>query len=166
MKLTSQTIAAGGSPRRSAVKRRASSPSCERDARIGCEARVELAMADVDGDDESRAARQQHVGEAARRRADVEAGEAARIERESVERRGELDARRARPRMRRARLDRGVGREGSDGLRTIAPSARTSPAAIAACARARLGKSPRSTSSRSARWRMAGPREIRPSAPG
>src|ERR1700728_4787957 len=41
----------------------------------------------------------------------------------------------------------------SDALRTWTPSALTRPAAIAACARARLSNRPRSTRRRSARWR-------------
>ena len=44
------------------------------DARVGGEARVELAVADVDADDVLRAALQQHVGEAAGALAEVEAG--------------------------------------------------------------------------------------------
>ena len=42
------------------------------DARVGAQAPVELPVADVEGDDLARAALQQHVGEAARGRADVE----------------------------------------------------------------------------------------------
>ena len=70
------------------------------DPRVGLYARVELAVADVDRDDAARAARQQHVGEAARRRPDVEAGETVGIERESVERRREFQAAARNPGMR------------------------------------------------------------------
>ena len=104
MKLTSMTIASGA-PAMSAVSLRASSPSCALTRGIGGEARVELAVADVDRHDRARAALEQDVGEAAGRGADVEAGEAVRIEVEGDQRGGELDAAARGPRMRRARLD-------------------------------------------------------------
>jgi hypothetical protein len=44
---------------------------------VGGEARVQLIVADVDGIDARRAALEQHLGEAAGRRADVEGNEAA-----------------------------------------------------------------------------------------
>jgi hypothetical protein len=71
---------------------------------------VELAMTDIDGVDESRAAREQHVGESAGRGANIEAIEAARMKPESVERRGELDAAPRDPRVRRLGLDDRAGR--------------------------------------------------------
>jgi hypothetical protein len=49
-------------------------------------------MADIDGDDLRRAAREQDVGEASSRGANVEANEACRIQREGVERGGKLDS--------------------------------------------------------------------------
>ena len=45
---------------------------------IGREARIELPPADIDGDDRRRAAREQHIGEASGRGADVEADETAK----------------------------------------------------------------------------------------
>ena len=60
------------------------------------EARMELAVADVERDHARRAALQQHVGEPARRGADVEAVEPGRIDAERVERVRELRARPAR----------------------------------------------------------------------
>ena len=122
-------------------------------ARVGGEARIELAAADVDRDHLRRAARKQDVGEAAGRGADVEADEARGIEREGVERGGELDP---------AARGPGVGRLGLDRARrrprprtpssSATPPTVTRPAAIAACARARLGKKPRSTRRMSARF--------------
>jgi hypothetical protein len=66
------------------------------DARIGREPRVQLAAADVDADHVLRAALQQHVGEAAGALADVEAGHAGDVDAATFERRGQLQARRAR----------------------------------------------------------------------
>src|ERR1700691_433260 len=74
--------------------------SCERaridafkrtDARVHREAGIELSVADIDGDHLRRAVREQHVGEASGRGADVEADVALRIECEGVERGGKLD---------------------------------------------------------------------------
>ena len=108
MKLTSITIASGRSPRRSGVSARASRPSSETTRVFAARRGVELSAADVDRNDLRRAARQEHVGEASGRGADVEADEARRIEREGVERRGELDPAARRPRMGRLSLDRGI----------------------------------------------------------
>ena len=76
--------------------------------RVGGKARVQLPMADVDRDHASCAPRKQHIGEAAGRGADVEAGEARRVESECVERGGELHAAARSPGMRRGGFDRGV----------------------------------------------------------
>src|SRR5580692_4383967 len=54
----------------------------------------------------------------------------------------------------------------SDGLRTRTPSAVTRPAAIAACARARLSNRPRATNRRSARSRLVRVAILRLSWPG
>ena len=86
------------------------------DAPVRREARIELSVADIDGDDLGRAAREQNVGEASGRGADVEADEALRIERESVERGGKLDPAPRRPGMRRLGFDRRVPRNLLRGL--------------------------------------------------
>ena len=48
------------------------------DARLAAQPRMQLTAADIDGIDAARAAREQHLGEAAGRGADVEADAAAR----------------------------------------------------------------------------------------
>src|SRR5947209_7968172 len=65
-------------------------PLEHRDAPVAAQARVELPVADVDRDHARGAALEEHVGEASRRRADVEAVEARRVDPERVERVGEL----------------------------------------------------------------------------
>src|SRR5580704_53276 len=55
------------------------------DARVRREMRVELSVTDIDGDDLRPATREEDVGEASGRGANVEADEAGRIEREGVE---------------------------------------------------------------------------------
>ena len=99
---------AGGSPRRSGVKRARIEAFERAHARVRRKARIELSVADVDGDDLRRAAREQDVGEASGRGADVEADEARRIEPEGVERRGELDPAARRQRVGRPGFDRRV----------------------------------------------------------
>ena len=74
------------------------------DARVGRKARIELSVADIDGDDLRRAARQQDVGEASGRSADIEADEARGIEPEGVERSDKLDAAARRPGVGRLEL--------------------------------------------------------------
>ena len=86
------------------------------DARVRREARIELSVADIDGDDLRRAAREQDVGEASGRGADVEADEARRIEREGVERGGKLDPAARRPGVGRLGFDRRVARNLFRGL--------------------------------------------------
>ena len=86
------------------------------DARVGRKARIELSMADIDGDDLRRAARKQDVGEASGRGADVEADEACRIEREGVERGGKLDSAARGPGVGRLGFDRRVTRNLFRGL--------------------------------------------------
>src|SRR4051812_12043323 len=56
-----------------------------RHARIGAQTRVQLAVADVDGDDPRGASLKEHVGEAAGRGADVDAIEPGRVDAEPVE---------------------------------------------------------------------------------
>ena len=119
------------------------------------QARMQLAAPDIDGIDAPRAAREQHLGEAAGRGADIEADAARRIDAEMVERGRELHAAARDPGMRRRGAQRRIG---GDLVRRlcapVTPSAVTRPAAIAACALARLSNRPRSTSSRSARMRV------------
>ncbi len=62
------------------------------DARIVAQLPGELPVPDIDGIDASRAALQQHVGEAAGRGADVEGDGTGGVDAEMVERMGELDA--------------------------------------------------------------------------
>ena len=146
MKLASHTISAGGSASCARVKRARVLPLQRGDARIAPQSRMQLAMADIDGDDMARAARQQHVGEAARRGADVEAKDARTDRRRKHRAHGRASRRRARPRdraptRRSARLRAiGVGGLCDERARRRA----TSPASIASRALARLSKSPRS----------------------
>ena len=149
------TIARRPLAERSSVKRARVEAFERADARVRREARIELSAADVDRDDVRRAAREENVGEAAGRGADVEAGEARGIEPEGVERGRELDPAARDVRMGRFGLDRRVARPtASDAFVSATPPTLTSPAAIAACARARLEKKPRSTRTMSARLRM------------
>ena len=90
----------------------------DEDARIGAKPPIELAVADVERDDRRGAALQQHVGEAAGRRADVERAPAGGVDAEGVERAGELDAAAADVGMiRRDELDARVGGDRGAGLR-------------------------------------------------
>ncbi len=74
---------------------------------------MQLVAADVDRVDEARAARQQHLGEAAGRGAHIEAYPAGRIEQrvgaETVERTRELEGAARHPAMRRLRAQNRVG---------------------------------------------------------
>ena len=124
------------------------------DARVRCEARIELGAADVDGDDLRRATREQDVGEASGRSADIEADEARWIEREGVERRGELDPPRDAQGCSASASIGASPATSSEAFLSATPPTLTRPAAIAACARALLGKKPRSTRTISARLRM------------
>ena len=78
------------------------------DPRVAPQRLRELAAADVEGVDASRAALQQDVGEAARRGADVEGDQARRIDLEGVERGGQLVAAAADVRVRLGDRDRRV----------------------------------------------------------
>ncbi len=60
-------------------------PLQDGDPRIAAQARMELSVADVDRDDARGAAVEEDVGEAARRRADVDAVEACGVDAEPVE---------------------------------------------------------------------------------
>ena len=62
---------------------------------------MQLGAADIDGVNEPRAARDEHLGESAGRRANVKADPLARVEAEMIERGRELDAAARHPRMRR-----------------------------------------------------------------
>ena len=83
------------------LKRAGVEPLQRGDARVALYARMQLSMADIDGDDMARAARQQHIGEAARRSAYVEAIAPERVDVKSLQRMRQLDA---------AARDPGVGR--------------------------------------------------------
>ena len=74
-------------PRCAALKIAGVQPFDQRDARIGGERRIHLAMPDIDGDDMRRAALQKHLREAAGRGAEIERRQARRVEAERVERR-------------------------------------------------------------------------------
>src|ERR1700722_7071631 len=76
---------------------------------VGAKARVELTAPAVDGVNDARAARDENIGEAAGRGADIETDEALRIELERFERRRELDAAARGPGMRRFGFDRSIG---------------------------------------------------------
>ena len=67
------------------------------DRRMAAQPRVQLTAPDIDRVDAPRTAREQHLGEAAGRGADIEADAARRIEAEMIERRDKLQRRRARP---------------------------------------------------------------------
>ena len=114
---------------------------------------MQLAATDVDGEHEARAIGQQHLGEAAGRGADVEADVVLDLDRILFQRTGQLDAA-ARDKDARAAPDNTASAAmTSDAFATGLPSAITSPASIAARARARLSNRPRSTSSTSTRLR-------------
>ena len=108
---------------------------------------MQLAVSDIERIDAMCAAREQHLREAAGRRAGIEADLAGRIEAEMVKRSRELDAAARHPGMRRSARSAASTGSRSDGLATDDASATTRPAAIAACALARLSNKPRSTSS-------------------
>ena len=109
MKLTSTVTRSGGSSSRAGSSLRMSVASIATTSGRAAQARVQLPASDVDRIDAPRAAREQHLGEAAGRGADVEADAAGRIEPEMIERGRELHAAARHPGMRRRRLQRGVG---------------------------------------------------------
>src|SRR4051812_39002650 len=78
------------------------------DSRIATQPRVQLSATDIDGVDLVRAVREQHLGKAAGRRADIKANIATRIEAEGVERGDKLQRATRNPRMLRARLEDGA----------------------------------------------------------
>ena len=109
---------------------------------------MQLAVADVDGDDTRGAALQQDVGEAAGRGADVETVEPRRIDAELVERMRELLAA-ARDVLRAAlTVSSAVSSTCCPGLSYPG----TSPAITSACACARDSARPRSTRRTSSRF--------------
>ena len=137
----------------------ASGRSSDRGRRLADRGRSvgELATPDVDRMDPRGAALQQDVGEAAGRRARVEADRPRRIDPERVERRGELVTAAADVRIRLHDLMASVPSTRSPAFRSIraaSPSpTRTLPARISAWALARVSARPRSTRSWSRRWR-------------
>ena len=117
-------------------------------ARIVAQARVELAVADVERDHARRAALEQDVREAAGRGADVEAVAPGRVDPERVERVRELVA--AARDVRRRPLDLEPAASSTCSPAFEWPG--TSPAITSACACARLSASPRSTRRTSRRF--------------
>jgi hypothetical protein len=90
----------------------------DEDARVGAQAPIELPVADVERDDRACAALEQHVGEPARRRANVQRAAAAGKDAEGIERARELDAPAADVWMiRRGKRDALVGGDRRAGLR-------------------------------------------------
>ncbi len=81
----------------------------QRHAGVMPQARVKLVTADVDRHDMRRTARQENLGEAARRGADVEAAATGGIEAEEVQAGRELDAAARHPGVGRRRLERSAG---------------------------------------------------------
>ena len=147
MKETSQTSRSGRTAARVELAR--VRPLEHGDARVVAQPRVQLAVADVDGDHARGAALEQEVGEAARRRADVDRSRGRRARRRAARARSRASRRRARrsaaaarPRARRRR------RPGGPACR----SRGRGPASTSACACARLSASPRSTSRTSSRF--------------
>ena len=111
------------------------------------QALVQLTVPDIDRVHEPGTAREQHVGKTAGRSADVEANASVNVDPRLLERCRELDAAARDPRMCRLACRAASTRISVDGLVMTTASAVTSPAAIAACACARLANNPRSTSS-------------------
>ena len=111
MKLTSMTIALRPLAQYLRCQRARVEAFQRADAGVSREARIELSVADIDGDDLRRAARKQDIGKASGRSADVEADETRRIEPEGVERGGELDPAARRPGVGRLGFDRRVPRD-------------------------------------------------------
>ena len=154
MKLTS-IVAKSGSWRERRGIERADIGRFQRDyALVLAQPRMKLAASDIDRVDACRAAREQHLGEAAGRGADIETDAPGQLEAEMIERGRELHPAARHPRMLGARLQLRASAISSDAFFSRTPSAVTRPAAIAACARVRLSKRPRSTSSTSARLRL------------
>ena len=74
-------------------------PLMHDDARILAQFPGKLPAPDIDRMDPRRTLRQQHVGETAGRGADIERDHAARVDREMIERKSQLDATARHPRM-------------------------------------------------------------------
>src|ERR1700682_4776848 len=108
------------------------------DARILAQAPGQLTVADVDRDHPGGAPLEQDVGEAARRRPDIEGGPAGGIDLERVEGRRQL-----------------LPATAVSGSPVGTPATRTRPARTIAWARSREATSPRSTSAWSRRRRSA-----------
>ena len=125
------------------------------DARVRRKARIKLSVADIDGDDLRRAARQQDVGEAPSRGADVEADKARGIESEGVERGGKLDPAARRPGVGCLGLDRRVAGDFVRGLLNLDPADADQPGRDRGLRAGATEKTPRSTRTISARLRMS-----------
>ena len=118
------------------------------DARVLAQFPGELAATDIDRVHQRGAVRQQHVGKAAGRGADIERRRAGDLDREMVERESQLDAAARYPGMIAAGNGQlGILGNAVPGLSMRLPAADTRPAMISACAFARLSARPRSTSS-------------------
>ena len=116
-------------------------------ARIVAQFPIELAVADVDGPDARRAALQQAIRESAGGRADIEADQPVDIDREMIQRGGQLESAAADVGHPLQHFDCGCRRRCcGPGLSLFCPSTRTWPARISACAFSRESASPRSTS--------------------
>ena len=139
-----------GCGRSAAVERARVDAFADEDARIAAKPPVQLIAADIDRDDVSGAALQQHVGEASCRCADVERRAPGDLDGEGVERVRELHAASTDIRvigLRRAR--RALLCDRAPALKTTWPSTLTCRARINARARSRDGARPRSTSATS-----------------
>ena len=156
MKLTSMTTTSGRAGRRLPSKRADIGLFHRHDLGMVVQRGMQLAAADVDRKHQAGAVRQQHLGKAAGRRADVEADMVLDVDRILLQRARQLDAAARHIGMRGLRGQCGVGGDDFGGFcHRLAVGQTTSPASIAARARARLSNRPRSTSSTSARLRGA-----------
>ena len=92
MKLTSTVVKSGISGKRRRIECANVGFLQRRDSRVRAQSRVKLPAPDIDRIDAAGAARDQHVGKAAGRGADIKADVAFRIEAEMIERGGQLHA--------------------------------------------------------------------------
>ena len=147
----SATIQSGGGTC-AGGRSRAFSPSMTRTRGSARSSGASWPWPDVDRPDLRRPRLEQHLAEAAGRGAEIERHRARRVEPEGLERVPELQRR---PRD----VGQGIARQLQPrplrhprrGRAAAAPSSRTTPAAISACARARLAASPAATSAWSSR---------------
>ena len=125
MKLASQVMMSTGSGICARRQMARVQPFVDDDARILPQLPGELAVADIDRIDPRGAARQQHVGEAAGRGADIEGDLSVDRDREMIERVSQLDAAPRDPRM-IASLERERRIRGEAARRACRPAARRS----------------------------------------